>query len=122
MKREVRFETTKAFLARARATARKADKGEEIQESLVVSMPPEELSRVVTSARLRLVAAVREGERLSVSGLARRLERDRAAVKRDVDVLVRAGILRTKEASLPGHGRQMLVYPTAKQLRLLAEI
>jgi len=122
MKREIRFETTKAFLKRVQTTARKADKGEAIKESLVVSLPPEELSRIVTTARLRLVAVVRKSDQLSVTGLARRLERDRAAVKRDVDVLVRVGILRTKESSLPGHGRQVLVLPAARQLRLLAEI
>lgn len=51
MKREIRFETTKAFLQGVRTTARKADRGEPIRQSLVVSLPPEELSKIVTTAQ-----------------------------------------------------------------------
>lgn len=122
MKRELRFETTNAFMKRVRETARKADKGERIPASRVLSLPPEEFSKVVTTARLKLVATVRKGSYLSVTRLAHELGRDRAAVKRDVDVLVQAGVLQTKEATLPGHGRQVLVLPTAKHLRISAEI
>ena len=122
MKREIRFETTQAFLRRMRGAARKADRGEPIEPSFVLSLQPEELPRIVTAGRLKLLAAVRRGDQLSITALARRLDRDRAAVKRDVDVLVRVGILRTREASLPGHGRQTLVVPVARRLRLLAEI
>lgn len=122
MKRELRFETTDAFMRRARETARKADRGERIPASRVLSLAPEELSKVVTAARLKLVAAVRKGGHLSVTGLASRLGRDRAAVKRDIDILVQAGILQTTEAALPGHGRQVLVSPTAKRLQISADI
>lgn len=122
MKREVRFESTRAFIQRARETARRADREEPIPRTRVLSLAPEELSRVVTPARLKIVAAVRKESHLSVTGLAQRLQRDRAAVKRDIDVLVEAGILRTKEAILPGHGRQVLVIAAAKQVRLSAEL
>jgi hypothetical protein len=42
--------------------------------------------------------------------------------KRDVDILVEAGFLRTKSAPLAGHGRQTLVEPVARRMMLVAEI
>jgi len=43
-------------------------------------------------------------------------------VKKDIDILVAAGLLDIEEVSLPGHGRQKLVRTTADSIQLQAVV
>ena len=57
-----------------------------------------------------------------ITAIAHRLQRDRSTVKRDVDILVAAGLLNIEEVPLPGHGRQKFVRATADGIQLQAVV
>jgi predicted transcriptional regulator len=108
------------FFRRGREVARKADQGEALPEEKILSFEdPSEMLGLLTSARLALFRAVRE-QPGSITFLAQRLHRDRSAVKRDVDELLRAGLVRVESKSLPGHGRMKEVSSVADTVRLEA--
>ncbi|MBS1264089.1 MAG: hypothetical protein MAG715_01289 [Methanonatronarchaeales archaeon] len=57
----------------------------------------ESARRVLTERRLELIEVLREEEPGSISGLAEVVDRDVAAVHRDLDVLVGQGIVELRE-------------------------
>jgi predicted transcriptional regulator len=69
--------------------------------------------------RMRLFA-VTKARACSMSELAAALKRDPKSVRRDVQKLERAGVLRTREAINPGHGRVKIVEPVAERFELRA--
>jgi len=73
-------------------------------ENLIMFEDPGELLELVTAARLNLFRAVK-GKPSSIAEIARRLNRDRSAVKRDVDLLSAAGLLQVEVKPFHGHGR-----------------
>jgi predicted transcriptional regulator len=56
----------------------------------------------------------------SVTELARVLKRDPRSVRRDVKKLEEFGVVRTREAINPGHGRVKIVEPVAESFELRA--
>lgn len=78
-----------------------------------------ELLKLLTATRLDVFRAVRD-EPASISGLDRRLHRDRSAVKRDVDQLARVGMVLVESRVLPGHGRMKEARSSARSFRLEA--
>jgi predicted transcriptional regulator len=76
---------------------------------------------VMTPARLELFRAAK-ADPASITAIAHRLHRDRSTVKKDVDVLVAAGLLDIEEVPLPGHGRQKFVRATADMIQLQAVV
>jgi predicted transcriptional regulator len=56
----------------------------------------------------------------SVTALAKKLKRDPKSVRRDVQKLEQAGVLRTRQAINPGHGRVKIVEPVAQSFELRA--
>ncbi|MEI9973282.1 MAG: HTH domain-containing protein [Ignavibacteriota bacterium] len=56
----------------------------------------------------------------SITMLAKKLNRHRSAVTRDVQLLERFGVLHVTEKSLSGHGRQKWVTPLAGEIKLTA--
>ena len=110
------------FFARSRARARRLDRGERLEpEVTVVFEEPSELLQVLSAERIRVLHAVR-GKPIGVSQLALDLKRDRQAVRRDVKLLESFGLVKTREAPNPGHGRQRIVMPLAAKYRLVAQI
>ncbi|MDD5329415.1 MAG: MarR family transcriptional regulator [Sulfuricella sp.] len=106
------------FFKRGKRVARLADKGEPIPRERTISFEdPEDLARLVTTAKLLLFREVR-GRPGSITDLATRLHRDRSAVKRDVAALERIGLLEVEEKPLPGHGRMKEIRVTAEQVLL----
>jgi predicted transcriptional regulator len=77
--------------------------------------------RVLTSARLDLFRAIL-AQADSITGIATRLQRDRSAVKRDVDELALAGLISVEEEVLPGHGRMKRVRAVGQRLTLQAQL
>src|SRR5580700_7815480 len=107
------------FFARSRERARKLDRGEKIPaEVRVIFEDPADLMQVLSAERIRLLHAVRT-RAIPVSQLARELKRDRQAVMRDVRLLESFGLLKTREAPNPGHGRQRIVAPLAGRYQLV---
>jgi predicted transcriptional regulator len=111
-----------AFFKRGRVVAQAADRGQAIPAEHILSFEdPSEMMRLMTEARLALFRAVKD-EPGSITAIAERLHRDRSAVKRDVDILLAAGMVTVAEKILPGHGRMREVRVTAERLSLQAEV
>ena len=114
--------TVEEFFTRSRERARKLDRGERIPaETRVVFEDPADLMQVLSAERVRVLRAVRP-KPIPVSQLASELKRDRQAVMRDVRLLESFGLLTTREAPNPGHGRRKIVVPLAARYQLVANI
>ena len=93
-----------AFSKRGKRLAKLADAAKTIPQELVISFEePGDLLRLLTAARLDLFRAIKEHPD-SITGIAKRLHRDRSAVKRDVDQLAEAGLVLIEQQIHPGHG------------------
>lgn len=107
-----------AFFQRGKRVAQLADEGNPIPHEHIISFEdPQDLAKLVTTAKLLLFREIRNCPG-SITDLALRLQRDRSAVKRDVDALARLGLLEIEEKPLPGHGRMKEVRAVAEQVLL----
>jgi len=105
MKTILKTEPVEAFFQRGRHIARLADEAGTLPtERIVAFEDPTDLARLMTAAKIAVFRAAKERPG-SLTDLARRLGRDRSAVKRDVDELARTGLLVVEEKPHPGHGR-----------------
>ena len=112
----------KGFFDRARDHARKLDRGEELAPEITVSFQnASDMMRVLSTERIRLLRVAKK-KATPVSHLAVDLKRDTRAVSRDVDLLERFGLLRTRYEKNPGHGRQRIVESRAANYQLVAMI
>ncbi len=122
MKLMITTGTEKDFFERGKKIARKLDQGESVEPECVISFEdPQELLELVTTARMNLFRSVK-AEPGSIAEIARRLHRDRSAVKRDVDKLAQAGLFNVELKSLSGHGRMKLVTAAADRFQLMAQV
>ena len=114
--------TEDAFFKRGRQLAKTIDGGKTIAQERIISFEdPYDLIKLITAARLTLFRAVKEPPG-SITDIATRLDRDRSAVKRDLDELQRAGLVTISEKVLPGHGRMKEVRATAIRFKLMADV
>ncbi|MDR0781789.1 MAG: hypothetical protein LBF16_14050 [Pseudomonadales bacterium] len=114
--------TQEEFFKRGRQWAKAADRGAPIPAEITVSFEdPADVMKLITTARLALFRAVKEMPG-SITDIAERLQRDRSAVKRDLDELARVGLVTMAEKVLPGHGRMKEVRAAAQRFRLVADI
>ena len=112
----------KGFFARARERARKLDRGKELAPEITISFEdPADMLRVLSAQRIRLLRAAQE-KATAVSELAAGLGRDTRAVSRDVDLLERFGLLRSRYEKNPGHGKRRIIEPQAAKYQLEATI
>ena len=120
----MRIGTLQNFFEEGKRIARLADAGEPIPESQAITFESvEELLDYLTPKRVALFEAIKaSNEPESITSMAVRVGRDRAAVKRDIDALQRLGIVDVTDVPLPGHGRQKLVRPIAKKVILTATL
>ena len=119
-KTEIRVERVDTFFERGRKLAKAADRGDAIPFSRVVAFEDvESLLQVLTEKRVLLLRQIKQTP-TSISGLAKKLKRDRSAVTRDVQVLERFGVVEVTEKPLPGHGKQKWITPLAAEIRLTA--
>jgi predicted transcriptional regulator len=126
MKKTARLRVTadgvKGFFDRAHAHARKLDRGEELVPEATVSFENvSDMVRVLSAERVRLLHVARE-KATSMSDLATDLGRDTRAIARDVDLLERFGLLRSRYEKNPGHGRRRIVESRAATYHLVATI
>lgn len=109
-------ESTEAFFKRGKKIARLADERKAIPESFLISFDdPKDFSTLVSPAKLALIASVR-GEPASVTELAKKLHRDRSAVKRDISLLEGFGLVSIKEKNNPGHGKIKEISATSEKI------
>ena len=121
-KTDIRVEPAEAFFERGLKIAQFADQGKRIPASRVVAFEDvEDLLALLTPQRVVLLKTLKETPG-SIAELARRLNRDRSAVTRDVQVLERFGVVDVSDRPLPGHGRQKWVSPLAREIQLTAQL
>jgi len=122
MKLTITTGTEKDFFDRGTEFARKLDRGERVEPECVISFEdPQELLELVTTARMNLFKSVKE-EPGSIADIARRLHRDRSAVKRDVDKLAQAGLFKVEVKPFSGHGRMKVITAAADKFQLMAQV
>lgn len=114
--------TVEEYFARGRKIARQVDRGDlQTPEFTLTFEDPGDMFAVMTPARLELFRAAKANPS-SITAIAHQLQRDRSTVKKDVDILVAAGLLNVEEVPLPGHGRQKFVRATADRIQLQAVV
>jgi len=118
----LRTGSTEEFFHRVRDRAKKLDNGETLPAEITIGFEdPAEFLRILSSERVRLLRLVK-GASQKVSALALGLQRDVRAVSRDVSLLEKAGLLRTRYELNPGQGRLKVVEPVAREFRLVASL
>ncbi|MCM2358294.1 MAG: MarR family transcriptional regulator [Geobacteraceae bacterium] len=114
--------TEKDFFQRGKGLARRLDNGERVPAANIITFEdPEDILELVTAARVDLFRAVKD-EPGSIAEIARRLHRDRSAVKRDVDILAAAGLIQVETKPFRGHGRMKFVKVLAEKFQLTAQV
>lgn len=110
------------FFQQGREIAGKLDRGEKVEPVRIISFEdPDDMLELLTHGRVELFRAIKS-EPGSIADIARRLHRDRSAVKRDVDVLASAGIVEIEEKPFPGHGRMKYIKPLADNFNLVFQM
>lgn len=118
MKTTIQVANTDDFFRRGKEIAKLADQGERVPRERIISFEdPEDLARLITTAKLVLFREVRACSG-SITDLSQRLHRDRSAVKRDIDELERIGLVEVEDMPFPGHGRRKEVRAVAEQVLL----
>jgi len=112
----IKIESTEDFFARGKATASLADKGLLEKESRIVSFEnAEDLAKVVSAAKIDLFRTIRSHAG-SITDISKRLNRDRSAVKRDIDVLQSIGLVDIRTMKNAGHGTKKEVIASDSQV------
>jgi len=118
MKTTIKVASPEAFFQRGKQIAKLADQGKPmLPERIIAFEDPQDLARLVTTAKLVLWQEIKQGTG-SIAELAQRLRRDRSAVKRDIDELLRFGLVEVEDKPFPGHGRRKEVRAVAQQVLL----
>jgi len=118
MKTTIQVANTDDFFKRGKEIAKLADQGKRISLERIISFEdPEDLARLITTAKLVLFREVRACSG-SITDLSQRLHRERSAVKRDIDELERIGLVEVEDMPFPGHGRRKEVRAVAEQVLL----
>jgi predicted transcriptional regulator len=111
------------FFSRAKAEAKKLDRGHPIEAGIIVNFAKaEDMAQCLSAERLRLLREVKSRRSMPVGDLAAKLKRNRRAVDRDLGLLEGAGLLKLSYQSNPGHGKLKLVSPVARQYTLTATV
>ena len=120
MKLTIHTDGFDGYMERSRVRAEKWARGERVEPSFGYTFEsPQQMFEVLSAERVRVVEVART-KPYSVTELARVLQRDPKSVRRDVKKLMEFGVLRTREAVNPGHGRVKIVEPVAKSFELRA--
>ena len=118
MKTKVVHDGFEGHVRRSLERARWRASGERLEaEKIITFADPIDMMECLTAQRIRIFQAVK-GKRLSISGLAEELGRNRGSVTRDVNKLRQFGLLRLREQVNPGHGVVQIVEPVARRLQM----
>ena len=112
----IKIESTEDFFVRGKAIASLADKGTlEAAGKIVTFENAEDLASVVSAAKIALFREVRAHSG-SITDISKRLNRDRSAVKRDIDVLQSIGMVEVITTKNEGHGIKKQVVACDRQV------
>lgn len=105
----VKTESREEFFERGKTIAKMLDEGKSIPASRIISFEDsEDLVNFLTKTKQALLAMLRKKPD-SISKLAHKLHRSRAAVDRDVRQLESVGIVESEYVVNPGHGRCRII-------------
>jgi predicted transcriptional regulator len=111
----VTIENIEDFFARGKYQARLLDQKKDLAHSYIISFEdPQDMIRFLSKNKLELVATARQ-QPSSITSLAKKLHRSRAAIDRDLQLLESVGILKSEYVVNPGHGRYKRVSATKTQ-------
>jgi predicted transcriptional regulator len=111
------------FFKRSHERAVKLDRKEKLPTDFRITFEdPADLMRALSAQRVKMLQVVKRNARPTVTKLATMLKRDRKSVTRDVVVLEKLGLIRTKTEVNPGHGVVKVVEPLAKKYHLTATL
>ena len=115
-------EGVKGFFGRAREHARRLDRGGKLPVEMTISFEnANDILSVLSPQRIRVLEFAKAGPK-PMAGLASGLNRDPRAVSRDIDLLERFGLLRSRYETNPGHGKRRIVEPCAAKYLLVATV
>jgi predicted transcriptional regulator len=118
----VKIGTAEEFFDNAKKLMRALDKKESIKPShTLVFTEPLEMLHFLSEKKINLINAIRE-KPTTITNIAKRTNRNRSAVYRDIHEMERFGLVKTHEEINPGHGRHKIVEMTASALKLEAYI
>ena len=118
MKMKVFHDGFEGHVRRSLERSTKREKGERLEaEKIITFADPLDMMDCLTVQRVRICQVVRT-KRLSISGLAQELGRNRGSVTRDVNKLKEFGLLRLREQVNPGHGVVQIVEPVAQKVQM----
>ena len=119
---KIKTGTAEEFFSRGKAIAKDIDAGKPIEGGVTLSFEKaDDMARMLTVARIRLVKAIRENPG-TYKSIARAVHRRPAAVAKDILLLKNAGIVRVYKVKNPKHGNMNFVEPVSKEVRLEAVI
>jgi predicted transcriptional regulator len=115
--------SVKDFFKRSHERAVKLDRNERLPTDLRITFEdPADLMRVLSAQRVKVLQVVKRNPNPTVTKLAAMLKRDRKSVTRDVVVLEKLGLIRTKTEVNPGHGVVRVVERLAERYHLTATV
>lgn len=118
MKVTVRADGFEGYAKRSLERAKRLTRKEKVLPEITINFDsPLDMFEVLKAERIRLCEVARK-KPYSISALAAALNRDPKSVRRDVLLLERAGLVRTREEVNPGHGRVKIVEPVADRFDL----
>ena len=118
MKTKVFHDGFEGHARRSIERATKRENGKRLEaEKIITFADPLDMMECLTAQRVRICQVVRT-KRLSISGLAAELGRNRGSVTKDVNKLKGFGLLRLREQVNPGHGVVQIVEPVAQRFQM----
>jgi predicted transcriptional regulator len=87
----------------------------------IASVSPKDMVAILTENRRRLVMEVMKRP-MTLGELAVSLQRDRTGVTKDVKLLERIGLVRTRREPNPGHGVRTVVRAAARRIDITATL
>ena len=99
------------------------DNPQSVPDALVLPWSPDRLTKLFTHERLRIIETVRSKNPKTVSALCTRLNRDKAAVSRDLAILEGFGIIRLERhgrTARPVLDKKVIVLPIAQKTQKLS--
>lgn len=118
MKTKVFHDGLDGHVQRSLERAAQREAGERLDaERIITFADPIDMMSCLTVQRVRICQVVRQ-KRLSISGLAEELGRNRGSVTRDVNKLKGFGLVRLREQVNPGHGTVQIVEPVALKVEM----
>ncbi len=116
----VRTGSVEDFFARAAKAAKRADRGEKIEQSVTLSFEdPQRMFTVLSQARRRLMQEILH-EPKTIQQLTHSLQRERSMVTKDVGLLEKMGLIVSERQINPGHGIQKTVRAIAPRIEMVA--